>query len=180
MIRILKFAIAAAIACTILVSCANEDGSVPAGFKKISDPEGIGAVDYDLFVPKSWTADLGTGVTSAYVSGQDPSNISVMAFESDGNVESLEQYWEKYEPSLKAIFPDYMLVNEPEEGELDGAPAMEYVYTATVGDTAYKFTQVVAAKETTFYVFTYTATADKYDSHIEEVIEILDNFRFHK
>ena len=33
--------------------------------------------------PNSWTADISTGVTTAYVSAKDRSNISFMAFEAD-------------------------------------------------------------------------------------------------
>lgn len=63
-----------------LCGCSNvTDSYAPKGFMKIS-PENA---DYVLYVPDSWTADLSTGVTTAYVSAKDRSNISFMAFEAD-------------------------------------------------------------------------------------------------
>ena len=63
-----------------LCGCGNPaDSYAPKGFMKIS-PENA---DYVLYVPDSWTADISTGVTTAYVSAKDRSNISFMAFEAD-------------------------------------------------------------------------------------------------
>ena len=63
-----------------LCGCGNPaDNFAPKEFKKIS-PENAG---YVLYVPDSWTADISTGVTTAYVSAKDRSNISFMAFEAD-------------------------------------------------------------------------------------------------
>lgn len=66
-----------------LCGCGNPaDSFAPKGFKKISPDN----ADYVLYVPDSWTADLSTGVTTAYVSAKDRSNISFMAFEADDTV----------------------------------------------------------------------------------------------
>ncbi len=63
-----------------LCGCGNPaDNFAPKDFRKIS-PENAG---YVLYVPDSWTADISTGVTTAYVSAKDRSNISFMAFEAD-------------------------------------------------------------------------------------------------
>lgn len=63
-----------------LCGCGNPaDNFAPKGFMKISPDN----ADYVLYVPDSWTADLSTGVTTAYVSAKDRSNISFMAFEAD-------------------------------------------------------------------------------------------------
>lgn len=173
--KIIALALVAVIAALTLVSCQKEETEAPLGFVEISSDD----VTYDLFVPDEWTPDLSTGVTSAYYSGQDPSNVSLIAFELDGSVSSIEDYWAKYEPSLKAVFSDLTYVGEPEEDKLDGVPAVQYTYTATMSGTAYKFIQIVAFKDNTAYIFTYTATADKFDSHIEDVVEMLVNFKFH-
>ncbi len=176
LIKITAAALFSILLCLQLASCQNEgESDVPTGFKEISSDD----VTYDLFVPEEWTADISTGVTAAYYSGQDPSNISLMAQELDRSVDSVEEYWAKYEPSLKSVFPDLEYVGEPDSGTLDGVPAVQYTYTATVTNTAYKFMQLVAFKDSTVYVFTYTATADNYDTHIGEIIDILKNFKFH-
>lgn len=55
---------------------------------------------------------------------------------------------------------------------------MQYIYTGTLSDLTYKIMQLVAIKDNTLYIFTYTATVDKYDTHIEDVIAMLDYFCF--
>ena len=159
---------------TVLSSCGqNSDSTAPMGFMEISDD----GVTYDLYVPDEWTADVSTGMTSAYYDGRDPSNISMTAFELDYSVTSIEDYWASYEPDLKAVFPDLEYVDQSAV-TLDGVPAMQYVYTASMSDLSYKFMQLVAIKDNTVYIFTYTATTDKYDEHIEDVIAMLDYFNF--
>ena len=74
--KISAFAAVLIIVAGIITSCGASPVTI-TGFKKISDD----GVSYDLFVPDEWIADISTGVTSAYYSSLDTSNISVMAFE---------------------------------------------------------------------------------------------------
>ncbi len=176
--KILKYVLLTAVILGVAVSaisCNSGSSDAPLGFKEISDD----GVTYDLFIPDEWTADISTGITSAYFSAQDPSNISLMAFELDKLFESLPEYWATYEPTLKAILPDMEYVGEPDETTLDGSSAIQYVYTGTMSNVSYKFMQLITIKNSTVYIFTYTAEASKYDSHIEDVIAILNYFRFH-
>ena len=69
----LSLLLTAIITVSILTSCANKDTNVPEGFKEISDD----AIGYDLYVPEDWISDISTGITSAYFSNTDPSNISM-------------------------------------------------------------------------------------------------------
>lgn len=174
--KIIALALAAVFATLSFASCAKEETDAPAGFVEISNDD----VTYDLFIPEDWNPDISTGVTAAYYNGQDPSNISLMAGELDGSVTSITDYWAKYEPDLKAILPDLTYDGEPDlDAELDGAPAVQYTYTGTMNGVTYKFIQVVAFKDNTAYTFTYTATADKFDTHLEDVWGMLYNFKFH-
>lgn len=108
MARIIAIVCALALALCGMFSC-GEESSAPMGFKEISDE----ALTYHLYVPDEWTADLSTGITSAYYSGIDPSNISVTAFELDYGITSLDDYWAMIEPDLKAVFPDLEYVDQP-------------------------------------------------------------------
>ena len=91
------------IASALLCSCGKDDAEAEMGWKKISDD----GVSYHFFVPDEWTADITTGVTTAYVSGVDTSNVSMMSFVLPGReVQSIEDYWKLYEPELKAMFAD--------------------------------------------------------------------------
>ncbi len=143
------------------------------GFKEISDE----ALTYHLYVPDEWTPDISTGMTSAYFDGRDPSNISMTAFELDLSFTGLEEYWNSYEADLKSVFPNLEYVDRS-EATLDGEPALQVIYTASMSDLDYKIMQLVSVKDNTIYIFTYTATADKYDAHIEDVIAMLDYFKF--
>lgn len=187
-IKMATVALSALLLASQLLSCGNKnDSDAPLGFKEISNED----VLYDLFVPDEWTPNLSTGVSAAYIidKNNQPTNISLMAYDLKGNT-SIDQYWAATEPALKDMFSDLEYVGEPEQKTLDGVPAVEYVYTASVytpdNDTSvvnnrrqYKFMQLIAFKDATAYTFTYTATAENYDTHIGEVIDILNNFKFH-
>ena len=157
-----------------LASCGSESDSAPMGYREISD-EGL---NYHFYVPDEWTPDVSTGMTSAYYSGRDPSNVSVTAFElDDTSINSVEAYWELNEADLKLILPDLEYVDES-DCKLGGVDGRQYVYTASMSDTEYKFMQIVAIKSNEVYIFTYTATAENYDLHIEDVISMVDYFKF--
>lgn len=96
---------------------------------------------------------------------------------------AIENYWGNYEPTLMAVFPDFKYDSEPERVTLDGAEAIEYRYSGSMkmnpkDSQKYMFRQIVAIKDTRIYIFTYTATAENYDAHIEDVAAILDYFTF--
>lgn len=204
--KTLALILAAVMTVLTVASCKSTDTEAPIGFKEISDD----SVDYDLFIPDEWQADISTGVTAAYYSSNDPSNISMVAFELDGSVKTIEDYWNSYLPSLAAVFPDLSFENapqtaeteaadetaaetdasantdvalptvgEPEQLMLDGVPALAYNYTGTMDGTLYKFYQILTFRNASVYIFTYTAKIDNYDAHIEDVVEILGNFKFH-
>ncbi len=157
-----------------LASCGSGSDSAPMGYREISD-EGL---NYHFYVPDDWTTDISTGMTSAYYNGRDPSNVSVTAFElDDTSINSVDAYWELNESDLKLIFPDLEYVSK-DDVKLCGVDARQYIYTAKMSDTEYKFMQVVAIKSNEVYIFTYTATAENYDLHIEDVISMVDYFKF--
>jgi len=164
----------AAILVSTSVSCGNDGSNAPTGFMEISD-EGL---TYHLYVPDEWTKDVSTGMTSAYYNGRDPSNVSMTAFAlTDASVTTPEEYWQSQEADLKAIFPNLTYVDES-ACTLDGVAGRQYIYTATLSGSEYKFMQLVTLKDNTVYLFTYTALTDKYDEHIEDVLSMLDYFDF--
>ncbi|MBQ4065108.1 MAG: hypothetical protein IJD10_03305 [Clostridia bacterium] len=185
-----------------LASCGGRDDYVPNGFQRISHDD----AEYYLYVPNTWVPDLSTGVTAAYVSESDRSSVSLMAFEVNDallqvtpgeteegdakteetaettaktdvpNIETVEEFWAYYDGQLAATFSDIVYVKKGEDRLMAGMKAKTYVYTATVTGTVYEFMQVVALKEGTVYLFTYTSTDDQFDSHLDEVNKILEYF----
>lgn len=156
-----------------LLTACGESGSAPMGFKEISDE----ALTYHFYVPDEWTSDLSTGVTCAYYSGRDPSSISVTAFELDTSITGIDDYWALSEAEFKQVFPDMEYV-DISDCTLDGVGAKQYTYTASLGEDSYKFMQVVSIRNNQVYIITYTALAENYDQHIEDVIAMLDYFDF--
>jgi hypothetical protein len=147
---------------------------VPAGMKKISTD----AVDYNLYIPSAWEEDISTGVVTAYVSSSDRTSISMTAFDLDDPNQTVQQYWDKNKEVFTSFFTDMQFETEGESTLLGGVAAGKYVYTANASSVPYKFMQIICIKEGTVYIFTYTATADKYDTHLQSVEEILTNFSF--
>ena len=84
----------AAVLLFTLVSCGkNEEETVPDGFLK-ADNEGA---DYTFFYPATWILDrCDAGMTSAYVSESDFSNVSITAFTASGALRTVAEYVESY------------------------------------------------------------------------------------
>lgn len=152
-------------------------------------PEGmhnIAIADYNsyrFYVPTSWTVDMQTGITSAYVSDADRSSVSLSCYyPSNASVTSIETYWDALQKSYKALYTDYTVTDKPEEGEeptkiagLDGAA---YVFTGTNGGASYRVMQVFFIRGSYIYTFTYTATEAAYESHLAEVGRIMEAIAF--
>ncbi|MBQ7499962.1 MAG: hypothetical protein IJT91_03615 [Clostridia bacterium] len=183
--KIFRLSAALILAAVMLLSSscgAGSDGDVPTGMKKIE----MDIDDYSFFVPQGWTEDLATGVASAYL--PDNSNVSVMTIRLDKDTPDIDSYWKKTEEDFKSTFgTGFEYVGEnPQNVLFGGVDARKYVYTASVTGTEYKFMQVVCMRQSSTllqsysyaYVFTYTAETDKFDGHLDDVEDMLANFRF--
>ncbi len=161
----------------IFSGCSRQsDIEVPDGMKLFSNEH----TDYTAFVPVNWIVDMSTGTLSAYVSSADASNISITAQTLKAPT-TLDDYWKGFEEDFKATFDDMEYIGEhPTTTTLDKQPANKYVYTATVTGTQYKFMQIACIREMTVYVITYTSTPEGFDTNMENVEKILDNFSFNK
>ena len=163
------------IAALSIVSCSNstDDSNIPEGMIRASGE----AASYILYIPDDWQVDLQTGVTTAHVSSDDPSNISAAAWELEHTDDTIDTWWEVNLAELENAFTDYTEIYSGDT-ELGGIPAKEYIYTAKLGGAEYKYMQVAAVRSGSVYVITYTALPEVFDSHTDEVSEILDAFRF--
>lgn len=172
--RLIAAALAAFLALALAGCTRDINNWVPAGMKQISTD----AVDYNLFIPTDWTEDNSSGVVTAYVSSADRTSISVIAFDLDDPNQTPAEYWEANKGAFTSFFTEMKFETEGEAMLLGGVAANKYVYTANASGIAYKFMQLICIKNGTVYVFTYTAAAEKYDAHSEEVLKITDNFSF--
>lgn len=171
-----------------LVSCGEED-TTPAGYQKASLDT---VCDYVLYVPDTWVVQSGSAAnfTAATVANGDACNVSMMTVE-EVYAKSVEEYWAEQAAEYAAIFGAITVVEENAaatvgNGENKVEKARRYVFTAKHGaegkQTDYTFMQVFIVRDTLngskLYCFTYTATTDHYDGHLEAVNGILTNFAF--
>jgi hypothetical protein len=151
-----------------LTSCGNSDGA-PEGMK-LASGEGT---DYTLYVPEKWIVDLTSKATGAYYSTDDPSNVSVTAWDLEHADSTVEDWWEIEKADIDLVFQNVEITSESNT-TVDGIAAKKVEYTASLGGNNYKIMQVAAVKKSVVYVFTYTSVVDGYDSHLDEVSAMLD------
>lgn len=161
-----------ALSVLFLTGC-DRDANAPAGYKTASGE----AADYFFFVPDDWTVDMTTGATSAYYSVEDPSSVSVMAWELPHSDTTIDQWWEMNMEDVTRVFRNVEAA-APENVTMGGVHAQKYVYTADLGEYSYKILQAAAIKGGSVYLITYTALADSYEAHLEEVNNMIAFFQF--
>ena len=151
------------------------DVEAPEGMKLVSDNE----VAYRFFAPESWIRDVKNGQNLVYVSENDRSNVSVMAYEpEDYSTYTVEQYWSECKAEFEASFEDFTLVSEGET-TLDGGSrkAKVFEYTYTLGGVTYHTRQTVCIVGM-LYAVTYTALPENFDAHLEDVIKMEEALHF--
>ena len=178
-------------------SCARSAEDVPEGMQLVS----CAGADYRLYVPTSWVANTTYGVSGAYRSLDKQSTVSVMSYDTGAYAAQLTEagispedteariqwFWEAQclEP-VKSRALDQQVTYDEGSGEglvyLGGAKAKEYRYHGVI-QTAERselyFLQVVAERNSRFYVFTFTATAEMYEMYLSEVKDsIIAQFQF--
>ena len=186
-----------------LSSCGNKsDVEVPEGMKEAYSEEDI----FYLFIPSSWTYERGFGMPYAYFSATDTSNVSVMLYMLDSDVETttavsgeapsestsaestdaenpkakyINAYWSKFTSESNNTLPSFAMVSQGET-TLNNYYAQDYVYTHKTGGVTYKHRAVVTYYGEMIVCFTYSSTEANYDKHIADVDDMLANFAFKK
>lgn len=139
---------------------------------------------FNFYVPKTWALNTSSGTASALFSATDRSNVSMTCMIAEPGFETLEDYTKKAFDSYREILPgfDGIVALPGEDGNngsaLGGEPAAYMTYTATLDGVNYKYMQLVCKHNEMFYVFTYTSTVEKFDSHAEELDLMLQYISF--
>ncbi len=153
-----------------VASCKSDDEyAPPAGFQMASNQD----ADYYFYVPDDWTTDMSTAAAGAYCSSSDPSSVSFMAWELEYSDSSLDDWWDTNTNDLELIFTN-INVEDEQNTTLNEIYSKRYTYTADLGPNTYKFLQEAFIKNGSVYVFTYTSLVDTFDSHLDEVEQMLD------
>lgn len=155
------------------VNTVDPTAPAPAGMMLASNDD----VAYRFYVPDTWVLDTALPTSSAYVSEDDRSGVTVTVRMPEVDQMTAEQYWEQASGEILAVCPD-MTVLSITQTTLDTRPAHTYIYTATVGEHLYRFAQTVAAYRGMVYTVTYTALDERFDEHWSQYADILSAFDF--
>ena len=161
----------AAILLFSLASCAKTPGTAPSGMISAS-PE---VADFDLFVPKDWIVTETGNAASAYKSDTDPTSVSVMSWSMPYIDSAVDEWWSGYEAEFTLIFSDFTVEVEGEDTLLGASGAKKYVYTGTLGENTYRYTQYATVRAGVLYLMTFTELAEGTD-HSTEFASIVENF----
>ena len=163
----------------LMISCKKEI-TAPEGYKLASNLE---HVDYMMFVPSDWEIkDSGT-MTSAYVSENDKTSVSVIQRNKLQNEEASIQWWydNYYISELKKSIDESKIVEKKtEDFELDGVQAKKFYLDVEMGGEVYSYIVVGAYTNASYYCITYTSKGGLFDKNLEAFNGILNEFRFEK
>ena len=162
----------------------NTEGA-PAGMQQISRDD---IHEFRFYAPLSWVADMQTGYVSAYVSAEDRTNVSLVAHYPPSGVADVDAYFATMEDERKSLLSDYTLLSggKNEDGTykdpvaVAGGKGARYVYEGTNGGVTYRVMQVFFVRSAYIYTFTYTATAELYETHLAEAEAVLAAITFEK
>ncbi|MBE6617503.1 MAG: hypothetical protein E7627_06165 [Ruminococcaceae bacterium] len=151
------------------VGCQKDEFAPPKGMEHAADP----LASFYLYVPEEWEVDYTRGTGGAYFSDSDPSSISVMAWALPNTDTKVEDWWTTNVSELEKVFDDFALVEE-KNVTVDEAHGKSYTYTASLAGVDYKYMQVAFVKDGSVYLLTYTSIPENFDSHLEDVAEMLE------
>ena len=165
-----------------LAACSEESPDVPSGFL-LAENEGA---DYYFYYPSTWLLNRSdAGMTSAFVSDTDFSNVSVTVFTSTGQYATLQEYAEEYYfKHFEGNFQN-LSVERNQDGSLkrenlkiDDCDAMSVAYTAEFSGEEYSFRNWFISYNGYIYSVLYTAKSGLYEIHLAEAQAIATNLKF--
>lgn len=148
---------------------------------KVTPPEGMKLastekVPYRFYVPATWKINQRTESGAAYYSDTDSSNVQVqMYMMGDDSPATVADYFAYCEEKYKELFESYTLESTTDI-KMDSVAAKQYIYTVVDGGVTYKQLQAIVKKGEVYYTLTYTATAEKFDSHLDDVKKMIEKF----
>ncbi len=179
--------------CLGLVACGGGQDDVPEGYQQISDDD----VAYRFYAPLDWNNNSSGSIDSVYYSPSDPSMVMVSFYAPDSEQADIDTYWATVEQEYKTLYTDYTHLSseqieigqglqtegnqeeQTENGQAKKAiPAIQHTFTAKIGGVEYKIMQVITGHGKHYYTITYMSSPENFDSHLEEVNEMLKVFKF--
>lgn len=148
------------------------DKNTPEGMKIAS----FDGCEYVFYVPTAWVCNTADKLSEAYFPESGSPNVTVTAYAPE-YLMTAEEYFDACERIYKQDIEGYELIGS-EKTTLSGKDAVSYTYKAVYGGTEYRIQQTVAVYSNIIYSFTYTALADRFDAHTDDISAMMSAFRF--
>lgn len=160
-----------------LVSCTSES------LKKAEHDEIYreNVVDFTLFLPDGWIVDNTTFVVSAHAAKDDDSTITMTQASLPGGYQEIPTIFENTKNDLTQLYR-FKTLKEAEKRKVAGVEAAIYRYSLTdkQSEITLHYLQCLFIKDGTLYTFTYYATPERFEGHLEAVDKILSSIAFGK
>ena len=153
----------------VLSGCADKDA--PDGYQNAAGESEA----FYLYVPTTWVTNQSDAFSSAYYAESGRPNVSVTSYSLSEEM-SAEKYFEFCAEEYEATLEGYEFISSSARTVHD-RNAISYVYKAVYGGTEIRIMQTVFIYNDLAYSITYTAHADRFDAHIDDVNAMLDSFK---
>ncbi len=168
-----------------LFSCGKTGESeveIPSGFLLAENEN----TDYYFFYPADWLLDRNdAGLTSAFVSETDFSNVSITAFTASASYQSLADYVENYYfTQFEDNFNNLEIERNQDKSlkkssmKIDGCDAIAVNYKAVFSGEEYSFRAWFISYNGYIYNVLYTAKTEVFESHLEEATVTAEQLKF--
>lgn len=168
----------------------SESNEVPDGYQYAT----CAGEYFRLFVPVSWSVTTASGISGATltlsggIATVSMKQLPYAPTNEDGTpvVEpTLDGFMHDYVEEISALY-EYKTVDALIEVQIDGFRAVRLSYTASIDGTVYQFRQVLCKVEGRFYLFSFSAPPDAFETEVDEeggtlsdmAGEIQDHIRF--
>ena len=148
------------------------DDKTPEGMKIASDKNAA----HRLYVPKTWVCFPESGRTEAYVDESGKPNVTVTLTVPETSM-SIDEYLDTCKARSTEALAGYEEL-EVCDREVAGRRAISLTYRASYDGMSFCIMQTVLSDGNAMYSVTYTALADRFDTHLADVERMLDTFTF--
>lgn len=148
------------------------DKKTPDGMKIASEDQ----LEYRFYVPKTWICNSESGKSEAYYPESEKSNVTVTSY-SPSEEMSTEEYIELCKETYAQSISGYNLV-ETKDTYVNEKKAIEMIFEANYDGIDFKIRQVSLLYGRMIYSITYTATAERYNDHADDVDKMIAEFTF--
>lgn len=147
------------------------------GYKLVSDKSTAG---FAFYIPPTFKAEIAIGIVLA--TAEDGTSVTVTEATSRGV--SVKEYYESRLDELRVLFDEVSEITPLTECDFSNTQSSVYAeYSYKDGDTEYRVYQVIAVSGGSVlnqkgFVLTYTARADLYESHMDELNKMMEKITF--